>query len=318
MKLRIASLLSVAAIAWSQEPAPTAEQGKPIVEELSRAPIPASVKDHIRRALVARDYATAEKLLVQEISADPKSADLLTFAAKVFLLDKNPANAAIALKKAEKLRPLAESERFELVMAYLGLKRSSWARPELDRLARDAPKNPLYQYWLARMDYDERNYAAAVARLRAVTSEDASFLRAWDNLGLSLEAMGLLEEAVASYREAARLNRDQQACSPWPPLNLGSLLTKTEHLKEAEAALREAVRCDGDLGEARYRLGVNLHKQGRDADAIVELRAAARLDSTATEPLYALGQIYRSQGNAKAAEEVLDRFRELKAKKRGS
>jgi tetratricopeptide (TPR) repeat protein len=289
-----------------------------LATRLDRIPLPEPQKEQARKALDSRDYGTVETILVRAVSENPKSPDLLVFAARVFFADGNAMNAAIALKKAEKIRPLDIDERFTLAMAYIGIGKGAWARPELERLAAGDPRNTLYSYWLARTDYDDRKYDSAIDRLRAVTMSNPQFARAWDNLGLCLEATGKLDEAAASYREAIRLNREHNPTSPWPPLNLGSLLTKGGDLKEGEALLREALRYDPKLAEAHYRMGLNLHKQNRDEEAVAELRSASDLDPSATEPLYILGQIYRTQGNTQAAEEVFARFKELKKKRRGT
>src|SRR5450631_2211444 len=102
----------------AQEPEPGLRRATPVMEQLQAAPLPDQEKDRAGRALARKDYLTVEQILVHAIAADPKAADLLALAARVFLLDRNPGNAAIALKKAEKLRPLSETDRFQLVMAY--------------------------------------------------------------------------------------------------------------------------------------------------------------------------------------------------------
>ena len=124
----------------------------------------------IERAIHARDYAAAEKILLEEVERDPKSlrsAKLLAIAAGVFFLDGHYANAVIAWKKAEAIAPLDERSRFTLAMAYIKLNRRDWARPELEKLAAAQPQNPFFLYWLGRLDYDERNYNSAVKIGRA-------------------------------------------------------------------------------------------------------------------------------------------------------
>lgn len=306
-------LLLLAASAPAQEP----ERPTPILEQVEQSPLPAASKQQVRSAIEGKDYKTAETILVRAIEENPKAPELLTLAARVFVMDKNPANAAIAFKKAERLRPLSPADRFLLAMAYIGMGRSTWARPELRKLAEVDPANPVYPYWLARLDYDDHQYGEAVRRLRAVTASNPGFLKAWDNLGLSLEGTGELKDAVASYREAVRLNARQKNPSPWPPLNLGTLLTRMGELKEAEALLREAVGYDARLAEAHYRLGVNLHKQAQDEAAVAQLRQAVELDPSAPEPLYTLGQLYRERGDAVAAAEAFDRFKAVKKARRG-
>jgi len=77
-------------------------------------------------------------------------------------------------------------------MAYTAMGKRDWARQELDRLAAAEPGKTL-PYWLARLDYDEKHFESAVRRLRRVTSVNSAFMKAWDNLGLSLEGMGELD-----------------------------------------------------------------------------------------------------------------------------
>jgi tetratricopeptide (TPR) repeat protein len=204
-----------------------------------------------------------------------------------------------------------------MVLAMIGIGRGAWARPELEKLEAGEPGNPLYSYWLARLDYDGRAYETAVRRLKAVTSAHPEFMRAWDNLGLSLEGAGQLNEAVESYRRAVELNRKQSPPSPWPPLNLGTLLTKMDHLNEANDLLLEALQYDGQLAGAHYRLGANLHKFKRDAEAVEELRLAAKLAPEDPEPLYLLGRIYRLQGKTDEAAQIFAQYKVLRRKKRG-
>ena len=57
-------------------------------------------------------------------------------------------------------------------------------------------------------------------------------MKAYDNLGLCLEALGKNDEAIEQYQNAVRLNRDNNLRSPWPPMNLGALLTELYCLKK--------------------------------------------------------------------------------------
>ena len=73
-----------------------------------------------------------------------QSRQLLTQIASVFIMDRKPLNAAIALKKAEALGPLDNHARLQLALAYIAMKRGDWARPELERLAKDEPDNVIH------------------------------------------------------------------------------------------------------------------------------------------------------------------------------
>ncbi len=217
-------------------------------------------------------------------------------------------HAAIALKKADQLRPLQSAERFSLARPTLKWGSGPGPSRNWNTWPMLKPKNVLYPYCLARIDEDQHLYTAAVQRLQAVTAANSVFWRAWDNLGLSLVGSGQLSEAITSYRTEVRLNRNQAVRSPWPALNLGTLLTKTGALIEAEELLREALPYDGNLAVAHDRLGVNLRKQSKIESAIWN-SAATELDPSATEPLNSLPQIYRKQGQTKAAAEAFEKFR---------
>ena len=272
---------------------------------LSSTGIDPALRASIDAALQARDYTRAEALLFQAVEAQPRSAEALRLLGGVFFLQGRPLNAAVAYKKAEALAPLDERSRFTLVMSYVALDRRDWARPELETLLENSPRNPLYHYWTARLDYDDGQFEPAVQRLLRVIALDPGSMRAWDNLGLNYDALGRFDDAVRSYEEALRLNRASEEPSPWPALNLGLLLVKLDRLDEAESRFRESVAADPAFPQAHYQLGLLLDKTGRPEEAIPELDEAARLDSDYAEPHFALARLYRRAGNRDQARRAL-------------
>ncbi len=300
---------AIEAMAQSAYPSAAARDAATLLPE--RHPVRTG-NPEIERALERRDWARAETLLVAEIERTPDSPDLLKTLGNVFLFDRKPLNAAIAFKKAEAIAPLDAESRFRLALAYIALGRRDWARPELGRLASTDPSNPIYTYWLGRLDYDDGQYASAVERLRQVADRDPDFVRAFDNLGLCYEALNRPDEAIASYRRALALNRRSSSGSPWPPLNLGVLLRTRGELEEAEALFREALRHDGDFAPGHYQLGTLLEQTGRVKEAESALSRAAAADAAYAEPHYALARIYRRQGRAAEADQALATFQRLR------
>jgi tetratricopeptide (TPR) repeat protein len=263
-------------------------------------------------ALRSGAYDRAETLLVEAAQREPVPLEVLRLLGSISFLRGHYLNAAIALKKAEARAPLDERSRFTLAMSYVVMGRRDWARPELQKLSQSAPRNPLYPYWTARLDYDDGQYAAAVTGLLQTIALDGRFVKAHDNLGLCYEALGKYDEAIRSYQEALRLNREAPGPSPWPPLNLGLLLARLDRLEEAEPLFRESLRADPRFAQAHYQLGVALEKKGRSAEAIQELEEAARLDPKYPEPHYALARVFRRGGDAEKADRALELFQSLK------
>ena len=272
----------------------------------------------IEQALKRRDYRTAETILVEEINRNPGSGSLLAFAAGIFFLDGQYLNAAIAYKKAERVAPLDEPSRFTLAMAYIRLGRSDWAQPELVKLTSAAAHNPLYHYWLGRLDYDAHRYAAAVGNYQKAVELDPQFMKAYDNLGLCYAFLGRYDEAVENYRKATRLNRLQKPGSPWPPLNFSLLLTEQGKLDEAEPHLKEALQYDPKFARAHFHLGVLYDKQKKYREAIQSLTEAASSDPAYPEPWYLLGKIYHRLGESEKSRTALASYQKLKKEKRTS
>jgi tetratricopeptide (TPR) repeat protein len=309
-------LFLVASQAWAAQAIQELTPADPGPVTLQNAPLDPARRGTLEAAIKSRDYTRAETLLLEDIGRNPKSPQLLTLLGSIFFMDGKYLNAAIAMKKAEALNPLDDRSRFTLAMSYVTLNRRDWARPELEKLAQRSPQNALYPYWLARLDYDEMQFGAAVTKLQRAIQIDPNFMKAYDNLGLCYEALGNHDEAVRTYQDAIRLNRQKNPSSPWPPLNLGALLIKLGRLEEAESILQESLRYDPKFPQAHCQLGILLEKQKKDTEAIQELNQAAALDPSYPEPHYVLGRIYRRIGDGKNAQMALSTFERLKKGKR--
>jgi tetratricopeptide (TPR) repeat protein len=269
----------------------------------------------VEDAFKRRDYQRAEVILVDEAERDPKSirtARLLVMAGGIFFLDGQYLNSAIAWKKAEAIAPLDDRSRFTLAMAYVKLNRRDWARPELEKLAAARPQDPLYLYWLARLDYDAQNYAAAITRLQKAVELDPKMMRAYDSLGLCYDYLGQFNEAIKHYSRAAELNRLQSKPSPWPHVDLAISLVSVNQLAEAEKNLREAIGYDARLPQAHYQLGRVLEMQGEYQEAVQSLKHAIALQPSYPEPHYLLGRTYHRLGEDQLSRKEIAQFQKLK------
>jgi tetratricopeptide (TPR) repeat protein len=202
-------------------------------------------RSELENALKGRQFKRAETILVTEAEKDPKSlrtVRLLVLAGGVFFLDGQYLNSAIAWKKAEAIAPLDDRTRFTLAMAYVKLKHEEWAKPELEKLSEaSGHQNPLYLYWLARLDYDSQNYAVAIDRLQKVVQLDPGMVRAYDTLGLCYDYIDQFDEAIRSYNKAVVLNRHQSKPSPWPNVDLAVTLMTVDQPRPRRTCARRSV-----------------------------------------------------------------------------
>jgi tetratricopeptide (TPR) repeat protein len=291
----------------------TLDVPQPAIEDtLLRAGIDLELTKQIQADLAAREYARAEDKLLARVQVSARPKGLLETLGGIYFLDSKYLESAIAYKKAESYAALTLKERFTLAMDYVELKRNKWARDELAHLSKDQPGDPLYSYWLGRLDYDDQRFADAKVSFDKALEADKRFVRAYDGIGLCDEALGDTAAAEANYKQANELNRQQGSRLAWPPLNYGSLLRKASRYPEARMLLTEAIAIDPTLSKAYYELGRVEESSSNREGAIENLKKASALDPRDSAPVYALYRVYKESGNAELAASMMARFRALK------
>ncbi|MGA9130947.1 MAG: tetratricopeptide repeat protein [Candidatus Sulfotelmatobacter sp.] len=259
----------------------------------------------LQHAVRARDYVTAEKLLLSEINKDPQSpraAKLLAYVGSVYFLNADYLNAAIAWKKSDAILPLAPTLQFSLAMAYIRISHPGWARPLLESLAAGNPTEGLYPYWLGRLAYDGHDYPGAIKHFQHAIELSPRMARAYDNLGLCYYYQNENNLAIENYEKAIELDKGAPFPSPWPYLNLAITLQFLNKSGEAENDLRESLRIDQQFKQAHLQLGLVLEQEGRLEEALAELREAARIDADFPEPHMAMARILHRMGQEDAAQ----------------
>jgi type IV pilus biogenesis/stability protein PilW len=135
--------------------------------------------------------------------------------------------------------------------------------------------------------------ADAEAEFRKAVELDPTYGEAVHNLGLSLAEQGRYEQAIVQYQKAISM-----PIYPTPEVgyyNLGRAYAQLDKPREAEEALRTAIRLEPKLGAAYYQLGVVLASTGRRQEAKEMYRKARDLDpaspsgQAAVEALKTLG-----------------------------
>ena len=274
------------------------------------APLGETQRQTVLEKFARKDYAAIETALAVTPEMPPQqSAAILALLGAVEFVGHRLGPAIDAFERADAIRPLDDKDRFTLAMALANLGRAEDAAKHLTRLSESHPNQPLYLYWLARLDYYDRRYDTAVEKLQRVVRMDPGSARAWDNLGLSFDMLGEQVQAEHAFEKAAELNRKLASPSAWTPHNYGCLLFRMQKFPHAEKSLREALTYDPRFAQAHYYLGRVLEKLGRNEEAIAELKSAAQLDSTLAEPLYSLGLLYRRLGRLDESKLALEQYK---------
>ena len=110
------------------------------------------------------------------------------------------------------------------------------------------------------------------------------------NLGTALKDKGRLDEAIAAPR-----GHPPQAGLRRRPLQPRRRPDSKGQLDEAIAGYREAIRLEPDYAEAHYNLGIALQDKGQLDEAIAAYREAIRLKPDSAEAHYNLGNALRTR-----------------------
>ncbi|KMT20638.1 hypothetical protein BVRB_1g006160 [Beta vulgaris subsp. vulgaris] len=123
------------------------------------------------------------------------------------------------------------------------------------------------------------------------------------NLGITLEAQGMVLSACEHYREAAILYPTHYRALKL----LGSALFGVGEYRAAVKALEEAIFMKPDYADAHCDLASALHALGDDERAIVEFQKAIDLTPGHIDALYNLGGLYMDMGRYQRASEMYTR-----------
>ena len=172
--------------------------------------------------------------------------------------------AVESFKQAIKLNPNSAAAHHQLGSAYGKMGRVADALEPLKTAARLDPDNALTRLNLGITYGNLRRPDDAVAELNAAKQLSPKDARIYIEIGNVLHnASGRIEDALAMYLEARRLNPEISAVHH----NIGLMQMRLGKFSEAVAPLQEALRLEPNYRNARYLLSDAYSKTGRYIEA---------------------------------------------------
>jgi tetratricopeptide (TPR) repeat protein len=176
------------------------------------------------------------------------------------------------------------------------------------------PENVLGWYYLGRTKYNENRFEEAVSAFEQCLKLAPRHVRAEDNLGLSLQGLGRMDQARTAFLNAIAWQADSPQKDPWPYMDLGSFFLENNQPAQAIPHLEEAAKLVPSSPKAHQQLGkayLALHQLDK---AQAELETAVKLEPENARSQYVLGQLYEKQGQTQKAKDELARYTQLNAK----
>ena len=180
-----------------------------------------------------------------------------------------------------------------------------------------APGNVLGWYYLARTKYNENRFEEAVAAFKECLKLDPKHVRAEDNLGLTLQALGRTDEAQQAFENAIQWQASAPVKSPWPYIDFGSFLLENNQPEKAVACLQRALEIAPDSAKAHQLAGKAYLSLGQLSRAQAELEWSVKLEPDNARAHYVLGQLYQKEGESEKARQEFAQYSRLNARHPG-
>lgn len=145
--------------------------------------------------------------------------------------------------------------------------------------------------------YTRRQYAQAERVCRQIIESRPANSDAHNILGVSIAALGRMDEAIAVLQRAIKIN-DQAASYH---ANLGEILRQVGKLDEAAVAIERAIKLDPNNAQALNNLGIIHYERKNYSEAVANYRRALEINPTMAEALNNLGNALRLTGDVDGA-----------------
>ena len=196
------------------------------------------------------------------------------------------------------------SDRLAAAQAALKAGRPAEAIEHLEAALALAPAQPaqVYRVLLVQL-YQAGRYESAAAWGARAAAQHPRDVEIANLRGVALRRSGRLEEALAVFDEAVRLDPRNDA----PQVNRCNVLLDLRQGAKAEPALARLLRQQPRNAELQRQLGRALRLQGKADQALVRFRQAVAIQKTLVDAWLDLSGTFGELHKAKQAEEILDK-----------
>ncbi|MEM7543690.1 MAG: tetratricopeptide repeat protein [Pseudomonadota bacterium] len=162
------------------------------------------------------------------------------------------------------------------------------------------------------LDFRVADLAAGITPLAQAAAErshaqDDLDAEEWFDVGLELESIGAIDDAVRAYLSAL----DIEPLHIDAHINIGRLFQEQHEFGSAESHYREALRLDPSNPTPWFNLGLLLAARAKSQDAIDAYEAALELDPNFADAHYNLAELLEQRGDQQAAFRHFSRYKRL-------
>ena len=264
------------------------------------------------QALVDQGKLNPAEIVVRGyLATHTDSADAHYLLGYILFKEQNPKASLEQYTEGARYRAPSALDQQVIGCDYLLIEDYGAADQWLTKAVERNPGDGTAQYFLGRAKYNEKRFDEAVRAFAECLKLDPQNVKAAHNLGLSYEALGKIEDALAAYRKAIALDKGAPRTNPGPYLNLGTLLIDNNRPSEAEPYLLQAVQIAPADSRGHMQLGKALLQLNRLEQAQAELEKVSELAPENAPSHFLLAQVYRRRGMTDKAQMESERYSAL-------
>jgi tetratricopeptide (TPR) repeat protein len=215
------------------------------------------------------------------------------------------------LSKALELNPKNAEAHKVLALSCSIIGRYDLAEVELMEAARLKPGSAEIHYFLARTYYTRAVYPLAKTEFETAIRLNPSYIKAYSNLGITMEALGNTDAALKNYTTAIELEDRRKQKSEWPYIYLSAFYNRQKNAAEALAYARKAVEINSASDTAYFEMAKAYRTQKQLQKAVDAARSAIAINPQFPDYYYVVGLVLRELGNQQESEEALAKYAKL-------
>jgi Flp pilus assembly protein TadD len=266
----------------------------------------AALKLEAKALINISDFLSAETVLNTWLASEPNSSDALYLLGYALERNNKPRESLATYTRAAALAPPQPNDLKLVALDYVLLDDYADAIQWLRRSLAADPTNAEAWYFMGRSHMQIGDFTQAEKDLHHSIELSPNDPKAFDNLGLALEAQTRNDEAEAAYKKAIDIQTRAPHESEQPLLNLGTLLNNENRSPEALPYLKHATelaptnpRCQEELSRAYVA-------SGDPKNGILAMQRAVALDQQNPRLHFLLGQLYRKDGQPEKARHEIE------------
>jgi tetratricopeptide (TPR) repeat protein len=215
------------------------------------------------------------------------------------------------LSKSLELNPKNAEAHKVLALSCSIIGRYDLAEVELLEAARLKPESAEIHYFLARTYYTRAVYPLAKTEFETAIRLNPSYIKAYSNLGITMEALGNTDAALKNYTTAIELEDRKKQKSEWPYIYLSAFYNRQKNAPQALIYAHKATEINSASDTAFFEMAKAYRTQKQLQKAVDAARSAIAINQQAPDYYYVMGLVLRELGNQHESEEALANYAKL-------